>query len=42
MSSSSSSPAKKRVKHDITTTNPNWRELPRDMTSNILQRLGAV
>ncbi|CAJ2640749.1 unnamed protein product [Trifolium pratense] len=42
MSSSSSIPAKKKAKHDIATTNPNWLELPRDITSNILQRLGAV
>ncbi|PNX84633.1 F-box protein skip19 [Trifolium pratense] len=39
-SSSSSTPAK-RPKLEIT-TNPNWLELPRDITSNILQRLGTV
>jgi hypothetical protein len=38
---SSSCPAKK-PKFESTTVNPNWLELPRDVTSNILQRLGAV
>jgi len=38
---SSSCPAKK-PKLESTTVNPNWLELPRDVTSNILQRLGAV
>ncbi|MCI38935.1 F-box protein SKIP19 [Trifolium medium] len=41
MSSSSSSTPVKKPKLEIT-TNPNWLELPRDITSNILQRLGAV
>jgi len=38
---SSLCPAKK-PKLESTTVNPNWLELPRDATSNILQRLGAV
>lgn len=39
--SSSPNPAKK-PKLEIITTNPNWLELPKDLTSNILKRLGAV
>jgi hypothetical protein len=30
-----------KSKHESTTTIPNWLELPKDITSNILQRLGA-
>jgi len=39
--SSSPKPSKK-PKLEIITTNPNWLELPKDITSNILKRLGAV
>ncbi|KAI5407281.1 hypothetical protein KIW84_053509 [Lathyrus oleraceus] len=38
----SSSYESKKAKHESTSTNPNWLELPRDITLNILQRLGAV
>jgi len=41
MMSSSLTQAKK-PKLEITNTNPNWIELSKDVTSNILQRLGAV
>ncbi|XP_058752624.1 F-box protein SKIP19-like [Vicia villosa] len=38
---SSSVPATK-VESESTTTKPNWLELPRDVTLNILQRLGTI
>ncbi|CAI8597203.1 unnamed protein product [Vicia faba] len=38
---SCSIPANK-AKHESTTTNPNWLELPKDITSNILQKLCPV
>jgi hypothetical protein len=41
MASCSNFPTNKS-KHESTTTIPNWLELPKDITSNILQRLDAV
>lgn len=39
MASSSRQPVKKLKEDESTTSAPNWVELPRDVTANILQRL---
>lgn len=41
MASCSSQTMKKKAKRDIS-EGPNWLDLPRDITQNILQRLNAV